>query len=96
MSEELIDKAVKLVKQREGILSNVQDEYIKTIVEGTIKELSKQNGIKVDMNDMDIFTFVIDLSSYRYSNRDSIEDMPRHLYFRLKNFYINKSNDVGE
>lgn len=96
MSEKLIDEAVKLVKQREGILSNVQDEYIKTIVKGVIKELSKQNGIKVDMNDMDIFTFVIDLASYRYSNRDSIEDMPKHLYFRLKNFYINKSNDVGE
>lgn len=91
---EKIDSLVTLVKQREGILNSVQDDYMKAIVEGVIGELEKQHGIKVDLNDMDIFMFIVDMASYRYSNRDSIETFPRHLEYRLRNFYINKSNDI--
>lgn len=91
---EKIDSLVTLVKQREGILNSVQDDYMKAIVEGVIGELEKQHGISVDLDDMDIFMFVVDMASYRYSNRDSIETFPRHLEYRLRNFYINKSNDI--
>lgn len=91
---EKIDSLVTLVKQREGILNSVQDDYMKAIVEGVIGELEKQHGIKVDLDDMDIFMFIVDMASYRYSNRDSIETFPRHLEYRLRNFYINKSNDI--
>lgn len=96
MNEELIKNAVKITKQREGILNNVQDSYIESIVKGVIKEIERQNGIKADLNEDDVFMFVVDLASYRYSNRDSLEDMPRHLYFRLKNLYINQKNDTEE
>lgn len=91
---EKIDSLVTLVKQREGILNSVQDDYMKAIVEGVIGELEKQHGIRVDLDDMDIFMFIVDMASYRYSNRDSIETFPRHLEYRLRNFYINKSNDI--
>lgn len=91
---EKIDSLVTLVKQREGILNTVQDDYMEAIVKGVIRELEKQHGISVDLNDMDIFMFVVDMASYRYSNRDSIETFPRHLEYRLRNFYINKSNDI--
>lgn len=91
---EKIDSLVTLVKQREGILNSVQDDYMKAIVEGVIGELEKQHGIRVDLDDMDIFMLVVDMASYRYSNRDSIETFPRHLEYRLRNFYINKSNDI--
>ncbi len=91
---EKIDSLTTLVKQREGILNTVQDDYIKAIVEGVIKELEKQHGISVDLDDMDIFMLIVDMASYRYSNRDSIETFPRHLEYRLRNFYINKSNDI--
>lgn len=91
---EKIDSLVTLVKQREGILNSVQDDYMKAIVEGVIGELEKQHGIRVDLNDMDIFMLIVDMASYRYSNRDSIETFPRHLEYRLRNFYINKSNDI--
>lgn len=96
MNEELIKNAVKITKQREGILNSVQDSYIESIIKGVIKEIEKQNGIKVDLSEDDIFVFVVDLASYRYSNRDSLEDMPTHLYFRLKNLYINQKNDTEE
>lgn len=96
MNEELIKNAVKITKQREGILNSVQDIYIESIIKGAMKEVERQHGIKVDLADEDMFMFIVDLSSYRYSNRDSIEDMPRHLYFRLKNLYINRKNDVKE
>lgn len=91
---EKIDSLVTLVKQREGILNSVQDDYMKAIVEGVIGELEKQHGIGVDLNDMDIFMLIVDMASFRYSNRDSIEGFPKHLEYRLRNFYINKSNDI--
>lgn len=91
---EKIDSLKTLVKQREGILNTVQDEYIKAIVKGVINELEKQHGIDVDLDDMDIFMLVVDMASFRYSNRDSIEGFPKHLEYRLRNFYINKSNDI--
>lgn len=92
---ELINNAVKLVKQREGILNNVQDEYINAIVEGVMSELENEHGIKVDLSAMDMFMFVVDMASYRYSNRDSLEGMSKHLEYRLKNFYMQKGNDLG-
>lgn len=94
MNEELIKNAVKVTKQREGILNSVQDDYIESIVKGVIRELEKQNGIKADLSDEDMFMFVVDFASYRYSNRDSIEGMPMHLKDRLRNMYINSKNDM--
>lgn len=94
MNEELINNAIKITKQREGILNSVQDNYIKSIITGVISELEKQNGIKADLSDEDMFMFVVDFASYRYSNRDSIEGIPLHLRDRLRNMYINSKNDV--
>lgn len=94
MSEELINNAIKVTKQREGILNSVQDKYIESIITGIISELEKQNGIKADLSDEDMFMFVVDFASYRYSNRDSIEGIPLHLRDRLRNMYINSKNDV--
>lgn len=94
MNEELIKNAVKVTKQREGILNSVQDDYIESIIKGVIRELEKQNGIKADLSNEDMFMFVVDFASYRYSNRDSIEGMPMHLKDRLRNMYINSKNDV--
>ncbi|WP_243343767.1 hypothetical protein [Anaerococcus sp. AGMB09787] len=89
-NNEVIDRAVSLVKQREGILNNVQDSYIKAIVEGVISELENEHDIMVDMDSMDMFMFVVDMASYRYSNRDSLEGMSKHLEYRLKTFYIQR------
>lgn len=94
MDVKLVDNAVELVKQREGILNSIQDKYITAIVNGVIEELEREHHIKADMNKMDIFMFVVDLSAYRYSNRDSLEGLPKNLEFRLKNLYLQRVNDV--
>lgn len=94
MDVKLVDNAVELVKQREGILNSIQDKYITAIVNGVIEELERVHHIKADMNKMEIFMFVVDLSAYRYSNRDSLEGLPKNLEFRLKNLYLQKVNDV--
>lgn len=94
MDVKLVDEAAKLVKQREGILNSIQDKYITAIVNGVIEELERVHHIKADMNRMDIFMFVVDLSAYRYSNRDSLEGLPKNLEFRLKNLYLQKVHDV--
>ena len=94
MDVKLITNAVELVKQREGILNSIQDKYITAIVNGVIEELERVHHIKADMNRMDIFMFVVDLSAYRYSNRDSLEGLPKNLEFRLKNLYLQRVNDI--
>lgn len=94
MNEELINNAVEVTKQREGLLNNTQDKYIKSIVKGIIRELEKQNGIEADLADEDMFMFVVYFASYRYSNRDSREGIPLHLRDMLRNMYINSKNDV--
>lgn len=96
MDVKLVDNAVELVKQREGILNSIQDKYISAIVNGVIEELERDHHIKADMNRMDIFMFVVDLSAYRYSNRDSLEGLPKNLEFRLRNLYIQECNDIDE
>lgn len=94
MDVKLVDNAVELVKQREGILNSIQDKYITAIVNGAISELEREHGIKADMSKMDIFMFVVDLSAYRYSNRDSLEGLPKNLEFRLRNLYLQECNDT--
>ena len=96
MDVKLVDEAVTLVKQREGILNSIQDKYISAIVNGVISELERDYHIKADLSKMDIFMFVVDLSAYRYSNRDSLEGLPKNLEFRLRNLYIQECNDTGE
>ena len=53
MDVKLVDNAVELVKQREGILNSIQDKYITAIVNGVIEELERVHHIKADMNRMD-------------------------------------------
>ena len=96
MDVKLVDEAVTLVKQREGILNSIQDKYISAIVNGVISELERDYHIKADLSKMDVFMFVVDLSAYRYSNRDSLEGLPKNLEFRLRNLYIQECNDTGE
>lgn len=96
MDVKLVDNAVELVKQREGILNSIQDKYISAIVNGVIEELERDHHIRADLSRMDIFMFVVDLSAYRYSNRDSLEGLPKNLEFRLKNLYIQECNDIDE
>ena len=96
MDVKLVDEAVTLVKQREGILNSIQDKYISAIVNGVISELERDYHIKADLSKMDIFMFVVDLSAYRYSNRDSLEGLPKNLEFRLRNLYIQECNNIDE
>ena len=96
MDVKLVDEAVTLVKQREGILNSIQDKYITAIVNGVISELERNHHIRADLSKMDIFMFVVDLSAYRYSNRDSLEGLPKNLEFRLRNLYMQECNDIDE
>lgn len=96
MDVKLVDNAVELVKQREGILNSIQDKYISAIVNGVIEELERDHHIRADLSRMDIFMFVVDLSAYRYSNRDSLEGLPKNLEFRLRHLYIQECNDIDE
>lgn len=84
----MIEQALQLTKARLGITSTVRDFYLTKIVEGAAEELQDIQGLSLDFDNPYHLMFVVDLSSWRYLNRDTQEGMPRHLQFRLHNLII--------
>ena len=83
------DMALILVKSRIGISSNVRDTYLTAIIDGIIKEMESVKGMNLDIENQEHhLMFVVDLATWRYQNRDSAGDMPRHLQYRLRELYV--------
>ena len=80
--------ALALVKDRLGIRSTVRDSYLTAIVNSVMTELSDEKGLVLIETNLYHLMFVVDVSSWRYQNRDSALGMPRHLQFRLHNLMI--------
>lgn len=87
-----IDLVVDLVKEKKGFRSTARDGYIRFIAEGVVSELEQEQGLVIDLANPHHLMLVVDLSEWRYTNRDS-EDTPRHLKFRLHNLVISSVGD---
>lgn len=81
--------ALSLVKARLGISTAIRDTYLIAIIKGVETELNEVQGLALNGTNSFHLMFVVDLSTWRYQNRDSPEGMPRHLQFRLHNLIIN-------
>ena len=88
MSSEFTSSALALVKARMGISSNVRDTYLNSIINGVVAELEQEKELVLNSTNSYHLMFVVDLSTWRYQNRDSPLGMPRHLQFRLHNLVI--------
>jgi hypothetical protein len=89
MLEQDVATVLSLVKDRLGIRSNVRDTYIEAIIKGAARELESVKGLTLDVtNEAHHLMFVVDLATWRYQNRDSMEKTPRHLQFRLHDLYV--------
>ncbi|WP_337970291.1 phage head-tail connector protein [Virgibacillus salexigens] len=93
--DQIVTNALALVKARLGITSTVRDEYLSKIIEGVAYELSEVNGLSLSSDNSFQLMFVVDLSTWRYQNRDESGSMPRHLKFRLHNLIINGGGNDG-
>lgn len=78
-----------LVKARIGISTTVRDTYLLAVIEGIITELEKEKGITLDSENDNHLMFIVDYATFRYQNRDYTGALPQHLYFRLRNLYVN-------
>lgn len=85
MNVELI---LTLLKSNLGIGTTFRDYYLTKLIEGIIDELTKEKGIVLDPADNGHLMFVVDLAAWRFTARDSAEDMPRHLTYRLKCLFL--------
>lgn len=83
--------ALKLVKARIGLRTNVRDEYLTHVISGVVSELEDVQGLSLDKSNPGHLMFVVDYADWRYSNRDSEEGMPRHIQFRLHNLVVQKA-----
>jgi hypothetical protein len=83
-----VTTVLDLVKARLGISGTVRDTYLTKIVEGVIAELETEKGVVLDETNANHLMFVVDYSTWRYTNRDSEGSMPRHLQFRMHNLIV--------
>ena len=86
---------LQLVKERLGIKSDVRDQYLVAIVEGTTKELEDEKGLVLDGANPYHLMFVVDYATWRYQSRDSNTGMPRHLQYRLHNLFFHTGTRGG-
>lgn len=89
-----MNNALDLVKARLGISSTVRDMYLQAIIDGIESELTNIQGLVLDDTDPSHLMFIVDLATWRYQNKDSMNGMPRHLQFRLHNLVIGGGSTV--
>lgn len=92
MNAEQLALVLGLTKESVGLRSNVRDGFLTAIIQGTHKQLTTEQGLALDLTNAYHLLFLVDLSAWRYVNRDSKDNIPRHLQFRLHNLII--SNKV--
>lgn len=79
-----------IVKDALGIKHTARDTYIRTIIEGVVKELEGEKGIVLEITNGNHLLFIVDYSVWKYLNRGA-DAMPRHLQFRLHNLIIHNT-----
>lgn len=84
----MLETALSLVKDHLGFRSTVRDTFLSAVINGVITELTEEKGLVLTETNSYHLMFVVDLSAWRYRNRDSAEGVPRHLQYRLHNMMI--------
>lgn len=79
-----MDEVLELLKLKLGISTGKRDIILKNTIESVKVELKEMQGIELDL-DNESHTALIDYAEFRYKGG---EDIPRHLKWRLNNFYI--------
>lgn len=86
--------ALELVKLRNGITSDVRDDFINTLIIGTKEHLKHINGINLVEGNVAHDVFLADYVSWRYDNQGD-DRMPAHIRLRLNELWntSEKSDD---
>lgn len=84
-----------LLKARLGISSNIRDTYLTAIIESVIKELEDEKGIVLEAENMNHVIFIVDYATWRYQNKDSSGDTPKHIQWRLRNLFIHSGGGAN-
>ncbi len=87
---------LNLLKARLGISSTVKDTYLNLIIDSTIKLLSDEKGIDVDLTNPVIIEFIVDYSVWKYEAKGETAGMPRYIDFALKNLMIHNRRVVTD
>ena len=80
-----MDEVLELLKLKLGISTSKRDIILKNTIESVKVELKEMQGIELDLDNESHTAFLIDYAEFRYKDG---EDIPRHLKWRLNNFYI--------
>lgn len=79
-------EVLEIVKIRVGLASEVRDDFIKTLIEGTRDQLEEINGIILKDTNNAHKLFLADYVAWRYDNQGD-DRMPSHLRIRFNELY---------
>lgn len=85
MSKETLT-VLELVKIRNGITSDVRDDFINTLIKGTREQLANTNGIVLTEGNVEHDVFLADYVSWRYDNQGD-DSMPAHIRLRQNDLW---------
>lgn len=88
------ETALKLVKARIGISTDVRDFYLDKIIDSIMTELRDTHKLSIDVENTHHLMFIVDWADWRYHNRYDQDRVPRHLQYRLHNLIINNVVDA--
>ena len=77
---------LEIVKVRVGISSNVRDDFINTLIQATIEQLEKSNGIVLDEQNIAHNVFLADFVAWRYDNQGN-DTMPNYLRIQFNELW---------
>ncbi|MBC2578358.1 hypothetical protein HLB30_07495 [Peptostreptococcus russellii] len=80
-----MDVALELLKLKLGITTNKRDVILINVLESVLIELKEVQGIKLELKNKSHLFFLIDYAEFRYKGGGVL---PRHLQWRMNNFYI--------
>lgn len=83
-----IEQLITILKTRIGISTTSLDDYLETVVNSIIKELEEENGISIDLENINQAMFIVDYSTWRIENKGEQNAMPEHLRQRLRNLFV--------
>lgn len=83
-------EALDILKLKLGITSSKRDEILYNIIESVVIELKEVQGIELNLKNKSHLLFIVDYAEFRYNGGG---DIPRHLKWRLNNFYVKQAKN---
>ena len=87
--------ALSLLKTALGVTHDKRDDYYKSLLAASERELSGR-GVAIDESEIDDIMLLVDYAEFNYRNRDGAKIIPQHIDLRIKNRKAKGRSERGD